>query len=67
MIRYSYVNPEILFVGINLPFGSYERGVPFSNNKSFWYLLSEAELIDETRNEHKDDLQLKSLYTRKLN
>jgi TDG/mug DNA glycosylase family protein len=54
-------------VGINLHFGSYERGVPFSNNKSFWYLLSEARLIDETRNEHKDDVQLKSLYTRKLN
>jgi TDG/mug DNA glycosylase family protein len=67
MIRYSYVYPEILFVGINPHFGSYERGVPFSNNKSFWYLLSEARLIDETRNEHKDDVQLKSLYTRKLN
>jgi TDG/mug DNA glycosylase family protein len=67
MIRYSYVNPEILFVGINPHFGSYERGVPFSNNKSFWYLLSEAGLIDETRNELKDDVQLKSFYTRKLN
>jgi TDG/mug DNA glycosylase family protein len=67
MIRYSYVYPEILFVGINPHFGSYERGVPFSNNKSFWYLLSDAGLIDETRNELKDDVQLKSLYTRKLN
>lgn len=42
MIRYFYVKPKILFVGINPHFGSYARGVPFSNNKSFWYLLSEA-------------------------
>lgn len=46
MIRYFYVKPKILFVGINLHFGSYARGVSFSNNKSFWYLLSEVGVIN---------------------
>lgn len=67
MIRYHYAKSEILFVGINPHFGSYERGVPFSNNKSFWYLLSDAEIIEEKRNELKDDVQLKRFYTQKLN
>jgi TDG/mug DNA glycosylase family protein len=67
MIRYFYVKPEILFVGINPHFGSYARGVPFSNNKSFWYLLSEAGVIEEKRIELKDDVLLKRLYTEKFN
>ena len=44
MIRYRYKNARILFVGINSHFGSFDRGVPFSNNKMFWYLLSDATL-----------------------
>ena len=46
MIRYFYVKPEILFIGINPHFGPYARGVPFSNNRSFWDLLSEAGIIN---------------------
>ena len=42
MIRYRYKNAKILFVGINPHPGSFRRGVPFSNNKMFWYLLSDA-------------------------
>ncbi|MFA6262489.1 MAG: mismatch-specific DNA-glycosylase [Bacteroidia bacterium] len=67
MIRYFYVEPEILFVGINPHFGSFARGVPFSNNKSFWYLLSEAGVIEEKRAALKDDVLLKRLYTKKFN
>lgn len=67
MIRYFYAKPRILFVGINPHFGSYARGVPFSNNKSFWYLLSEAGIIEEKRIELKNDVKLKRLYTRKFN
>ena len=67
MIRYSYKQPKILFVGINPHFGSFERGVPFSNNKSFWYLLSGAGIIKEERNELRDDALLKRMYTKKFN
>ena len=64
MIKY-YIskNAAILFVGINPHFGSYSRGVPFSNNKMFWYLLSEAGIIKETREFLKNDEKLKKLYT----
>ncbi|MCL4362054.1 MAG: hypothetical protein OH338_03515 [Candidatus Parvarchaeota archaeon] len=63
MIKY-YIskNAAILFVGINPHFGSYRRGVPFSNNKMFWYLLSEAGIIKETREFLKNDKKLKKLY-----
>lgn len=67
MIRYLYKKPEILFVGINPHFGSYERGVPFSNNKMFWYLLSEAGLIGEKREELRNDEALKRIYREKFN
>lgn len=67
MIRYSYKQPKILFVGINPHFGSFNRGVPFSNNKSFWYLLSDAEIIQEKRDELRDDESLKRMYTNKFN
>ncbi len=63
MIKY-YIskNAAILFVGINPHFGSYNRGVPFSNNKMFWYLLSKAGIIKEPREFLKDDKKLKKLY-----
>jgi len=41
MIEYRVArNVRILFVGINPNPGSYTRGVPFSNNETFWYLLN---------------------------
>lgn len=67
MIRYSYKQPKILFVGINPHFGSFDRGVPFSNNKSFWYLLSDAGIIQEKRDELRDDESLRRIYTKKFN
>jgi TDG/mug DNA glycosylase family protein len=67
MIRYSYKQAKILFVGINPHFGSFDRGVPFSNNKSFWYLLSGAGIIKEKRAELRDDESLRRIYTKKFN
>ena len=50
MIAYkTSKNAKILFVGINPHPGSYRRGVPFSNNKMFWYLLNRAGLLDEVK------------------
>ena len=41
MIEYRFArNLRILFVGINPHPGSDARGVPFSNNKTFWYLVN---------------------------
>jgi TDG/mug DNA glycosylase family protein len=54
---------EILFIGTNPSPGSYERGVPFSSNKLFWYLLHDAGLLPETREELRDDKRLKNLYS----
>jgi TDG/mug DNA glycosylase family protein len=54
-------------VGINPHFGSFDRGVPFSNNESFWYLLSDAGIIKEKRDELRDDKSLKRMYTTKFN
>lgn len=67
MIHYRYKKPEILFVGINPHPGSFSRGVPFSNNKMFWYLLSQAGLIAETRAELRDDAKLAEMYRDKFN
>ena len=67
MIRYIYRNSQILFVGINPHPGSFNRGVPFSNNKLFWYLLSEAGVTDEKRDELRDDEALKRVYKEKFN
>jgi len=53
---------KILFIGINPHPGSDRRGVPFSNNKMFWYLLSDAGLLDESREILKDDAMLKHIY-----
>ncbi len=60
MIQYQ-VDPglKILFVGVNPSPGSYNRGIPFSSNKMFWYLLHDGGLIDEPRSVLLDDVQLK--------
>lgn len=57
-------NINILFVGINPHHGSNARGVPFSNNKMFWYLLSDAHLIRESRDTLKNDRNLQKFYER---
>lgn len=67
MIPYHYKNPDILFVGINPHPGSLRRRVPFSNNKMFWYLLSDAGLIAESREELKNDKMLSKMYNEKFN
>ena len=67
MIKYRYKKPKILFVGINPHPGSFNRCVPFSNNKMFWYLLSTAGLIKETRDELRDDKILARIYKEKFN
>ena len=67
MIRYRYKKPKILFVGINPHPGSFRRSVPFSNNKMFWYLLSDAGLLRETRDELRDDVFLRRLYDEAFN
>lgn len=57
---------KLLFIGANPSPGSYERGIPFSSNKSFWYQLHDAGLIDESRAELKNDALLKSIYEKKF-
>ena len=54
-------------MGINPHFGSFNRGVPFSNNKMFWYLLSDAGILKETRSELRNDEDLKRIYKEKFN
>ena len=61
MIAYKISkNARILFVGINPHPGSYRRGVPFSNNKMFWYLLNRAGLLQEAESDLKNDQLLKA-------
>jgi TDG/mug DNA glycosylase family protein len=68
MIIYKFSrNMKILFVGINPHHGSFRRGVPFSNNKMFWYLLNRAGIINENIGDLKDDARLKHIYTKKFN
>jgi TDG/mug DNA glycosylase family protein len=67
MIRYQFRSAKLLFVGINPHYGSYARGVPFSNNKLFWYLLNRAGIIKEDIKDLKDDKKLKILYKNKFN
>lgn len=67
MIHYHYKKPKLLFVGINPHPGSFARGVPFSNNKMFWYLLAQAGLINETREELREDTKLAKMYREKFN
>ena len=59
-------NAKILFVGINPHPGSYRRGVPFSNNKMFWYLLNRAGLLQEAESDLKNDQLLKRIYDKKF-
>lgn len=67
MIEYKVsMNAKILFVGINPHPGSHRRGVPFSNNKMFWYLLNRAGLLDETESDLKNDESLKRIYDEKF-
>jgi double-stranded uracil-DNA glycosylase len=67
MIAYkTSKNARILFVGINPHPGSYRRGVPFSNNKMFWYLLNRAGLLREAESDLKDDQLLKEIYDKKF-
>jgi TDG/mug DNA glycosylase family protein len=67
MIAYkTSKNARILFVGINPHPGSYRRGVPFSNNKMFWYLLNRSGLLEEAESDLKDDKLLKKIYDRKF-
>ncbi len=67
MIKYVLArNAEILFVGINPHYGSYRRGVPFSNNKTFWYLLNRAGIIDEEMDSLRADESLKRIYQNKF-
>jgi double-stranded uracil-DNA glycosylase len=67
MIAYkTSKNARVLFVGINPHPGSYRRGVPFSNNKMFWYLLSRAGLLREAESDLKNDKLLKQIYDKKF-
>ena len=67
MIAYkTSKNARVLFVGINPHPGSYRRGVPFSNNKMFWYLLNRSGLLEEAESDLKDDQLLKRIYDRKF-
>ena len=67
MIAYKISNKaRILFVGINPHPGSFRRGVPFSNNKMFWYLLNRAGLLQESENDLKNDRLLKAIYDKKF-
>ena len=67
MIRYKLSKgAKILFVGINPHPGSFRRGVPFSNNKMFWYLLNRAGLLRESESDLKDDASLKIIYEQKF-
>lgn len=68
MIKYHLSDPiKILFVGINPSIGTYRRHVPFSNNKKFWYLLNDAGLIAEDKEDLQNDRTLKKIYDHKFN
>jgi len=63
MIEYRVARSlRILFVGINPHPGSYRRSVPFSNNKTFWYLLNRSGLLNEDESVLKTDTGLKEMY-----
>lgn len=67
MIEYKFGRKmSILFVGINPHPGSYRRGVPFSNNKTFWYLLNRAGLLHEDESDPRKDDSLKEMYDRRF-
>jgi TDG/mug DNA glycosylase family protein len=63
MIEYKVAkNLRIVFVGINPHPGSYRRGVPFSNNKTFWYLLNRSGLLHEDVDALRTDRGLKEIF-----
>lgn len=67
MIKYTLSkSAKILFVGINPHYGSYRRGIPFSNNKMFWYLLNRAGLIKENMEDLRSDKGLMHIYKEKF-
>lgn len=67
MIHYKLSKgARILFVGINPHPGSFRRGVPFSNNKMFWYLLNRAGLLKEEESDLRSDESLKQIYDKKF-
>ncbi|MDQ2868471.1 MAG: mismatch-specific DNA-glycosylase [Verrucomicrobiota bacterium] len=67
MIRYKLSKgAKILFVGINPHPGSFRRGVPFSNNKMFWYLLNRAGLLREAESDLRSDKSLRIIYEQKF-
>lgn len=67
MIRYKVIkDARILFIGINPHYGSFDNGVPFSNNKTFWYLLDKSGVIDEKLEDIKDNKRLKDIYMNKF-
>lgn len=53
-------------MGINPHSGSYQRCVPFSNNKVFWYLLTRIGLLDEDEKDLKSGESLKHNYDNKF-
>lgn len=57
---------KLLFIGTNPSPGTYERAVPFSNNKSFWYLLHDAGILPEDRTILSNDQLLKELFYKKF-
>ncbi len=57
---------RILFVGINPHYGSFNRGIPFSNNKMFWYLMNRAGVLAEAESDLRDDKKLKRIYLHKF-
>jgi len=67
MINYHFQNCKILFIGINPHDGSYRRGVPFSNNKMFWYLLRQSGIINEYMEDLRNDVKLKEIFETKFN
>jgi TDG/mug DNA glycosylase family protein len=67
MITYKISkDAKVLFVGINPHPGSYRRGVPFSNNKMFWYLLNRAGFLDKDETDLKCDETLKHVYDKEF-
>jgi double-stranded uracil-DNA glycosylase len=68
MIEYKFSKDmRILFIGINPHYGSYNRGIPFSNNKTFWYLLNRSGVINEKMDDLRSDMPLKKIYDEKFN
>ena len=55
-----------MFVGINPHPGSYRRGIPFSNNKMFWYLLNRSGIINEDIEDLRNDKNLRQIYKDKF-